>query len=357
MIVRTPHPPPAWLVPAGAAVIYLASLSAILVHESQEQNPLVIAFLGPSLLVGFLIRRFWAVALPLGVIAVSRLWIPFADEDPILAMVGGLFAGVVLARAYERGQALRGVTLAPTDARAHRWSGVTRAVKHVVTRQGIDNVLDRVRFRIDTFPHGIYQPVESLPIRTATRGGGSESRWATMLPVIREQAVESAVDVGTCEGYFSLMLGEAGIPTIAIEGDPSTYRTAIYAVRRSGLDNVGVLALEVTPENVVAVPASDCILCLSVWHHFVRYHGLDVATEMLATIWAGTRKVMFFDTGENEMTPEYRLPPMAPDPRSWLAAYLAETCPGARIEHLGVHAAFDPTGRPCERNLFAVIRA
>ena len=179
----------------------------------------------------------------------------------------------------------------------------------------MDDVLDRVRFRIDTFPHGVYQPVPYLPLRSATRGEGSESRWDAMLPIVREQAVESAVDIGACEGYFSIMLGEAGIPTIALEGDPGASRTAMLAVRRSGLENVGVLALALTPENVVAVPSSDCTICLSIWHHFVRHNGLERATEMLETIWAGTRKVLFFDTGENEMTPEYRLPEMAPDPR------------------------------------------
>ena len=224
-------------------------------------------------------------------------------------------------------------------------------------RPTIDAVLDHVRFRIDTFHHGNYHPVASLPGRSAARGTGSESRWAAMLPVIRERAVESAVDIGASEGYFSIMLGEAGIPAIAMEGDPVTSRTAIFAVRRSGLDNVGVLVLELTPDNVVVVPASDCILCLSIWHHFVRYYGLGPATSMLESIWSRTGKVLFFDTGENEMTPEYRLPPMDPDPRSWLSAYLAETCSGSRIEHLGMHAAFDPSGRPCERNLFAVIRA
>ena len=117
-----------------------------------------------------------------------------------------------------------------------------------------------------------------------------------------------------------------------------------------------MLALSLTPENVVAVPASDCTLCLSIWHHFVRRYGLSGATEMLETIWARTGKVLFFDTGENEMTPDYRLPEMTPDARSWLSAYLAEACEGSRVEHLGAHAAFDPSGRPCDRNLFAVIR-
>jgi hypothetical protein len=178
-----------------------------------------------------------------------------------------------------------------------------------------------------------------------------------VFPIVREQGVESAVDIGTCEGYFAIRLGRAHVPTIAIEGDPLAYRTAIFAVRRAGIDNVGVLAMHLTPENIVSVPAADCTVCLSVWHHFVRHYGLGHATEMLKTIWERTGKVLFFDTGEDEMTPDFRLPAMTPDSRSWLAAYLAETCEGARIEHLGLHEAFDPSGRPAQRNLFAVIRA
>jgi hypothetical protein len=77
---------------------------------------------------------------------------------------------------------------------------------------------------------------------------------------------------------------------------------------------------------------------------------------MTATIWSRTGKVLFFDTGENEMSPEYGLPAMTPDARSWLTSYLAETCPGSRVDHLGTHKAFDPHGQPVERNLFAVIR-
>ena len=341
----------AWLFVLGAALVYLASLS-ILVDESQEPDTVVVVLLGASLVAGLVVRRYWIIILPLAVIAVSRLWLPLADGDAILAMFGGLFAGAALARAYE------GI-VAPgrlPDARAHRWTPVTRVVRHVVTRDAIDRVLDRVRFRIDSFPHGIYQPVSSLPVRGATRGVGTESRWSAMLPIVREQGVESAVDVGACEGYFALQLAGAGIPTIAVEGNPRTYRTTIFAVRRSGLGNVGVLAMEVTPENVVAVPPADCTVCLSVWHHFVRYHGLTDASEMLNEIWQRTGKVLFFDTGEAEMTPEYRLPAMTPDARSWLSDYLAETCPGSRIEHLGTHRAFDPGGAPCERNLFAVIR-
>jgi hypothetical protein len=338
-------------------VIYVASLSAILVEEWEEPRVLVIAFLGPSILAGLLIKRFTALVLPLGVIAVSLLWIPHVSGDPIVAMLGGLLAGVLVARVYERkeGRQNRSV-FAPVDSRAHRWPTFRRVAKKVVTREGVDSVLDSMRFRIDTFPHGVYQPVASLPIRSANRGGGSESRWEAIFPVVCEQRAESAVDVGASEGYFSIRLGRACVPTIAIEGEPSISRTAIFAVRRSGVDNVGVLAMELTPENVVALPAGDAVLCLSVWHHLVRRYGLADTTEMLKTIWDRTGKVLFFDTGEDEMSPDFNLPEMRPDARSWLAGYLAETCEASRIEHLGTHAAFDPSGAPCERNLFAVIR-
>jgi hypothetical protein len=352
---RALHPSPS-LIPAGAALIYVVSLSVILVQEWNEPKLLVVACFAPSVLVGLVVKRFSALILPLAVIAISRLWVPLVDEDPIVALLGGLLVGVVLARVLERTPRPAEAEREQTDARAHRSPRLKRVAKRLVTREGIDSVLDHIRFRIDTFPHGIYQPVASLPRIRATRGGGSESRWEAILPVVREHAVETAVDIGACEGYFSIMLGEAGITTIALEGDPAVARTAAFAVRRSGLEDVGVLELALRPGNVVAVPASDGTLCLSIWHHFVRYYGLEATTGMMATIWSRTGKVLFFDTGENEMTPEYGLPEMTPDARSWLAAYLAETCSGSRVEHLGTHKAFDPAGRPCERNLFAVIR-
>jgi len=350
MFVRRDYSTP-WLLVLGAAVVYLASLS-ILVDESTEPHPLVAALLALSLVAGLVIRRYWIVALPLAVIAVSLVWESLADMDAILAMFGGLLAGVALARAYEGTFGQR----ASPDPRAHRWTPAARVLRRVMTRETMDRVLDRVRFQIDTFPHGIYQPVSSLPVRRATRGVGTESRWAAMLPVVREEGVESAVDIGASEGYFALELAAEGISSIAVEGEPRTYRTTIFAARRSGLANIGVLAMKVTPENVAAVPAADCTVCLSVWHHFVRFYGLSVATEMLETIWQKTGKVLFFDTGEDEMTPDYGLPEMTPDARSWLEAFLAETCPGSRIEHLGMHRAFDPFGALCERNLFAVVR-
>lgn len=235
-----------------------------------------------------------------------------------------------------------------------RWAS---QVRRVIRRQTVDDALDRFRLWFDTFPHGVYQPVPEVSRgRPATREEGSVSRWQAMEPIIERLGAGSAVDVGPAMGYFTLQLAGRGIPTVAVEGDQTNVRITTLAIRRRGLENAGVLNLQLTPGNVELVPPTDCLLFLSVWHHLVRWHGLDSATRMLQVLWERTRRVMFFDTGEDEMSPEFRLPDMQPDPRTWLERYLAETCEGAGIEHLGLHDAFDAEGRPTQRNLFAVTR-
>ena len=208
----------------------------------------------------------------------------------------------------------------------------------------MDDALDRLRLRLDMFPAGVYQPVPTLPFRHATRARGSESRWAAMSPLIQSLAPRQAVDVGADAGYFALQLGWLGVPTVAMDGDPRAQRTAMLAIRRSGLHTVAVTSLRLEPANVDLVPPADCVLVLSVWHHFVRDYGIEAATTMVQSIWAKTGKVMLFDTGESEMPPSFGLPSMVPDGRTWLRDYLAHACAGSRIEHLGRHAAFDAEG-------------
>lgn len=243
------------------------------------------------------------------------------------------------------------------DRDAHRHEAARSIVRTILRRRWVDDALDRLRLGLDTFPDGVYQPVPTLPLRRATRARGSETRWAAMAPLIRSLRPRQAVDVGAGAGYFALQLAWLGIPTVAMDGDPRAQRTTMLAVRRSGLQTVAVTALLLDPANVGLVPPADCVLCLSVWHHFVRDHGIEAATGMLQAIWGRTGKVMLFDTGESEMPASFALPAMVPDSRTWLGDYLAQACLGSRIEHLGLHAAFDADGDPCERNLFAVVRS
>ena len=218
-------------------------------------------------------------------------------------------------------------------------------------------MLDGVRLKLDTFPYRAYQPMPVLGLRGAARETATASRFEAMLSVIERTSVRDAVDVGCHYGWYVLQLAERGIATVGIEESAPAYRSALLAVRRSRASNAGILAMRVTPETASLVPTADAMLLLSVWHHLVRNFGLEAATEILETLWSRTRRVLFFETGEAEMGPEFRLPAFEPDAPTWLNGYLERTCEGSEVVHLGLHAAFDADARPCRRNLFAVVRA
>lgn len=223
-------------------------------------------------------------------------------------------------------------------------------------RRRVDGAIDLVRLRLDCLPDGLYQPVPGLPVRKAKRAVGCASRWVAMEPVIERLGVQSAMDVGANAGYYPIKLAGCGVPSVAVESVPKYVRTATTAVRRNQLDNVAVMELELRPDTLRLLPATDCTLMLSLWHHLVRLQGLAIAAELVRGIWARTGKVMFFDSGENEMPQSFGLPAMLPTPDAWLTEYLRETCAGGHVEHLGRHRAFDAAGLPTDRALFAVTR-
>lgn len=223
-------------------------------------------------------------------------------------------------------------------------------------RAMLDTGLDRLRFRLDTFPQLDYQPLPWLGLDRARRSAGTEARWAAMRPVLDEVGARSAVDVGCNVGWFSVQLALHGVVTVGVECDPKYYRTALHAARRLGLRNLGLLVLEVSRETLQVVPPADAVLYLSVWHHVVKDRGLDVASDVLEGLWLRANRVLFFETGETELPASYGLPPLTPDARTWLHDYLERTCVGATVCHLGAHPAFAPDGGPCERNLFALVR-
>jgi len=239
---------------------------------------------------------------------------------------------------------------------------LTRAL---VRRRHIDRPIDWLRFRVDTFPRRgpltrmawvSYQPLPWIGLNEAERCEGTVSRWEAMRPWVERTGCETAIDLGCNRGFFTISLANAGLSVIGVEPDPPARRTALYAIHRTGLGNAGVLAMSISPATVRLLPEVDAVLFLSLWHHFVRNHGLAEATALLSQIWERSRRLLLFDTGESEMPPEYRLPPMTPTSRDWLGGHLADACPGGEVVHLGTHDAYAPDGAHCRRNLFAVVR-
>jgi len=225
-------------------------------------------------------------------------------------------------------------------------------------RAAVERGADAGRLLIDSLSDPVYQPVAELGRRyvSADRAAGTASRWAAIESQLDQLTPATALDIGCNAGWFTLALGRRGIAALGVEGHPPYYRAAIVAAQRSGLRNVGIVTLELTPETLELLPTVDCTVFLSIWHHIVRDGGLEHATSFVRSVWAHTQQVLFFETGESDefAGAGFGLPEMVPDARQWLTSYLADTCADAEIVQLGVH----PSGPGSEavRNLFAVRR-
>jgi hypothetical protein len=235
----------------------------------------------------------------------------------------------------------------------------------IAGRRRLNETLDWLRFRVDTFPRSGplrrvssagYQPLPWVQA-PGRRADGTESRWAAIASLTGSLEIRSAMDIGCNLGYFTIRLAEAGIPTVGIERKATNYRTALFAINKTRTRKAAVLTLSLEPQTVDLLPSADLVLCLAVWHHLVHDHGEERANAMLATMWEHTRCALVFETGELDAPAEYGLPAMEPDPRTWIEAHLRDTCAGGEVVHLGQHSAPQPVGEgTCLRNLFAVVR-
>ena len=195
---------------------------------------MLIALLVLSLAAGVVVASWRWVVLPVGFFAVLELtpWDYSFDELAAVVAAGAIVVGLVVRRGISVTQDRQA-----SHAVVRRQQSPLGAdlLRRVVSRRALDERIDLLRLRLDTFPHGRYQPIDGLPGRVK-RADGSVSRWEAMRPLVERLDVSTAVDIGANEGYFSLQLGSLGVTTVALEAAPNNYRTALLAgqARRTG---------------------------------------------------------------------------------------------------------------------------
>jgi membrane-associated phospholipid phosphatase len=321
--------------PSGSAMFAMALVAALAIVVQRPRRRLLVAVCGSVFLLGH------------GAAIVFLSW-HFASDVVAGWCLGLAWTGAVaIAFPFET-----------TSRRAAR-----HGMRRVLRRKPMDDFIDWLRFRLDTFPRALpllrapdYQPLPWAGLHASRRPEAIESRWAAIEPVIEQVDAGSAIDVGANVGLYTLRLAEAGLVSVGVERDARFARMALYGRKKACLPDAGIMVVQLDPSNAEVLPVADATLVLSVWHHFVREHGLQPATALLAEIWRHTRKVMFFETGENEMPESWGLPRMTPDAATWLEQFLSHTCEGGWVRHLGAHEALDAEQAPCRRNLFAVVR-
>jgi hypothetical protein len=227
-------------------------------------------------------------------------------------------------------------------------------------KQAVLSILDRCQFYLDVLPGLQYQPLPWLGLHDARRGIGTMQRWTAIKEALSKYSCSSAIDIGCNVGFFSLSIAELGVPVLAVDNHEPYLRIGRHVLKRTGINNVAFINIDVNPYTMKLLPNADTVLFLSVFHHWVRIFGFSAATQMLKRLWDKCNVVMFFETGEAEMPACFGLPEMKPTCQQWIENYLSSVCKASTVKHLGRFKAFGPGGDEMEyvveRNLFEVCR-
>jgi hypothetical protein len=179
--------------------------------------------------------------------------------------------------------------------------------------------------------------------RPIDRSEGSYSRLEAINEILRSEAPmpRIALDVGSHIGFFALNLARQGMLVHAIESNRDRLLLSFLLAQEKKV-RLAPIPLHVDRTTVELLPESDITLCLSVWHHWVRRYGVKDATYILQEIVNKTRRLVFFDSGEEEMPSSYGLPYGEESAQAYFSRYLPGLDGVAVSLDLGRHQAIAP---------------
>ncbi|WP_120495667.1 methyltransferase [Kiloniella sp. EL199] len=165
----------------------------------------------------------------------------------------------------------------------------------------------------------------------------------------------SSLDLGCNQGYFTFRLAEKGGYCIGIDNDRSEIMAAKAKAAINRINNVAFSELTLDAESIENFPQTDVTVCLSIFHHWVRFYGQEQAEKMLFSLAKRTKKALVFDTGQPEEESKNwakELEFMAPDSRTWIEEHL-KGIGFTEIDYLG---EFPTSVSPVPRHLFVAKR-
>ena len=174
----------------------------------------------------------------------------------------------------------------------------------------------------------LYQPLyginTSMVLGKTAPERGCEDRWALINTCLGD-GPGIFLDLGSQLGYFVFRMAERGYFSIGIERDAPSCSMARHLTHVNGIDSTVFLCKDVTPSTLESMPRADVTFCLSIFHHWVREHGLEYADAMMQAIASKCTSQLFFETGQsNEQSGRWPdiLSFMGDDPKGWIDNYL-----------------------------------
>lgn len=194
-------------------------------------------------------------------------------------------------------------------------------------------------------------------ITTSTGKGQTSKKKLEIISSHMPIKGKTILDVGSNNGFFSIMLALKGYYVIGYEPDTVLLKVAELTAHKVNAKNVAFFNLGIEPKNVNFIPEVDVSLVLSVFHWWVQIFDYETAVEILKIIWQKTKKTMFFElpnTVENKKIANW-MPDMGKDvlEAELFIRKMLETLEFSKVELL----ALLPTDfRPNERRHLFIVR-
>ena len=124
------------------------------------------------------------------------------------------------------------------------------------------------------------------------RVAGTAARWE-MIQRELDACDRSLLDLGSNIGAMTELAASEGRFALGLEPEPTLFGKALKRAR--GQESLAFMRYGINPESVLALPAFDVVLCLSVHHHWVRSFGESAAWQIVGELLRRSRNKFFFE--------------------------------------------------------------
>jgi hypothetical protein len=135
------------------------------------------------------------------------------------------------------------------------------------------------------------------------------------------------IDFGCSRGFFVLQAAKQGIFSMGVDHDRFEILYARSISEIYNVNNALFMHGEINEELIGTFPKFEMTICTSIFHHWVRVYGKEIAFRMMQEIADNTTKYLVFETGQNNET-DTRFYPylefMGSDYEDWIVSFLSD---------------------------------
>ncbi len=153
--------------------------------------------------------------------------------------------------------------------------------------RSVNEKLEHKDFSLDVLKEKVkkveqYQPIYGLAGIVEAPARHTQDRCNTILDSLGDVAGMRILDVGSSLGYVSFFFTDRGAAVDGWESNANNAEVARLAGQINGIP-AAFFVKELTPATVSEIPGNkyDAVFILSVFHHTIRFQGLEATQEMV----------------------------------------------------------------------------